>query len=400
MLEPFAQQRGDGGAALTIEGRRQYRARPSFLEGSAIQGWAMNKQLQTVHVDPQERRRAILALIVVNSLWATTFPIMKCLNLQMDQHFGLSEATASDWFRGAAAAWMLGLRFLSALLLFMLFFRRIWRRVGWIHVGVGVAVGTLFCAGMLFQIMGLGTIPASRSGFLTSLAVVFTPLLSSLAARRWPRLPILAAAVVGLLGVAVLTGLFAVSRSGIQIVSDALTQWTLGDTLTTCGACFFSLQILTLDRFGKRIDSAAITPAMFATTTLISAVAFFFLNQMAPETEAAAWTALTVQPRYFVLIIVLCIFPSLLAFVWMNKYQPKISAGQAAVLYTLEPLFASSWAMFMPAMLSAACGIAYANEPFTFPLLIGGALILSANLLALWPEKKRELAADPALAQA
>ena len=72
----------------------------------------------------------------------------------------------------------------------------------------------------------------------------------------------------------------------------------------------------------------------------------------------------------------------------MNKYQPALSAVQAAVIYTLEPVFASLWAMFIPALLSIACYVTYENEKFSLTLLIGGSLVIAANALALWPEPK------------
>ena len=33
------------------------------------------------------RRHAIIALIFVNAMWGSSFPVMKCLNLQVDQQF-------------------------------------------------------------------------------------------------------------------------------------------------------------------------------------------------------------------------------------------------------------------------------------------------------------------------
>jgi len=149
---------------------------------------------------PQNRRTAILALVIVNAMWGSSFPIMKCLNLQMDQHFGATEWTASGWLRTGSAAWMIGLRFGCALLVFLVFYRGLLRRVRRPHFLAGVAIGTLFFLGLFLQVIGLATIPASRSGFLTSLAVVFTPLFSALIRRQRPRVPVISAALVALFG--------------------------------------------------------------------------------------------------------------------------------------------------------------------------------------------------------
>lgn len=342
-----------------------------------------------MEIDPSagSRRRAIISLVIVNAIWGSSFPLVKCLNLQIDQHFGVDELTASTWLRSAAAAWMIGIRFGLAFLMFAIFFRGVMRSVRTPHFWSGVVIGVFFFLGMLFQVMGLATIPASRSGFLTSLAVVFTPLITTLLQRRLPRTSSLLGAAVALLGVTVLTGLLEVSSGQLSLAEDALSHWTWGDSLTTLAAFFFSCQILAVDRLGKRYDSLAFTPSMFFTTAVLSAIVFAVIQPQIPEASSGGWIGLTAQSRFFLIIVVLCIFPSLLAFAWMNKYQPRVSAVQAAVIYTMEPVFASSWAMFLPALLGPICMVSYANEQFSLPMVVGGSLVLAANFLALWPEK-------------
>ncbi len=335
------------------------------------------------------RSRAILALVVVNAMWGASFPVMKCLNLEVDEHFGVTEFTASTALRTGSAAWMIAIRFAVALGLFLIFFRGTLARVRRAHVLAGVAIGTLFFIGLLCQVIGLATIPASRSGFLTSLAVVFTPLLSTLGRRRLPHATVLLGAAVALAGVSILTGLVTFESGRLSVAQDALSKWTTGDSLTTLAAFSFSGQILLVDRLGKRYDSVAFTPSMFAVVAVLASIVFAMLSGQIPEDTASFrddWMALATQPRFYWMIGLLCVFPSLLAFAWMNKYQPTLTAVQAAVIYTLEPVFASLWAMFLPAVLSITCAVTYGNEEFSMPLVIGGGLVLMANVLALWPE--------------
>lgn len=337
-----------------------------------------------------DRRRAIVALVLVNALWGSSFPVMKCLNLQIDQHFAVTELTASSWLRSGSAAWMIAIRFAIALLLLAVFFRGMVRQVRLPHLLSGVAIGTVFFIGLLLQVIGLATIPASRSGFLTSLAVVFTPLITTISRRRLPGLPSLLGAAVALLGVTILTGLLVLRDGRVGLAEDAMQRWTTGDSLTTLAAFFFSIQILLVDRLGRRYDSVAFTPSMLATTALLAWIVFSVIRARIPEVSATAlpegiWFSLAVQPRFFLSIGVLCIFPTLLAFALMNKFQPYLSAVQAAVIYTLEPVFASFWAMLLPTLLAVMCAVDYANERLSLPLLIGGALVMIANVLALWP---------------
>jgi drug/metabolite transporter (DMT)-like permease len=53
----------------------------------------------------------------------------------------------------------------------------------------------------------------------------------------------------------------------------------------------------------------------------------------------------------------------------MNRYQPHVSAGRAALIYLLEPVFATAFS------------VAWGHDPLTARLFLGGGLILAGNLL-------------------
>src|SRR5262249_17045671 len=72
-------------------------------------------------------------------------------------------------------------------------------------------------------------------------------------------------------------------------------------------------------------------------------------------------------------IAVLTVFSSVLAVYWMNTYQPHVPASRAALIYLLEPVFAS--------ILSVLWG----HDALTDRLFLGGGLILGGNLLVELP---------------
>jgi drug/metabolite transporter (DMT)-like permease len=328
---------------------------------------------------------AVALLVVVNVLWGISFPLTKTINLEVDQHFGVSSDDSSMALRLAAAAWLIMTRFVTALVIFSFSFRHIVRRAGVAEWLAGTRIGILFFIGLIFQIIGMATIPASRSGFLTSLVAVFTPLLTAILLCVRPRLSVICGVGVALLGVSVLTGLIVWTGHSFGFAPDAWQAWTFGDTLTTIGAVFFAGQIMLVDHYGKRLDGAALTPGMFASTAIFAAVTFMAVNPLAPEALSASWLTLALEPKYWSLIIILSVFSSVLAFNLMNTYQHYISASQAGVIYTLEPVFASAAAMILPGLISLSFGIEYANERIVMPMLLGGGLIIIANLISLWP---------------
>jgi drug/metabolite transporter (DMT)-like permease len=69
------------------------------------------------------------------------------------------------------------------------------------------------------------------------------------------------------------------------------------------------------------------------------------------------------------------------AFSIMNKWQPRITSTEAGLIYCIEPIFASVFALFLPAIFSAWAAIDYPNEHATWSLIIGGGLIKVANVL-------------------
>ncbi len=340
---------------------------------------------------------AICGLVVVHAVWGLTFQVMKSLNLHMEHTLDLSSNEISTQLRLAFSAGMIGLRFLFATILLSIFCPRLVRMATRAEWKAGCVVGLLFYFGLILQVMGLATIPASRSGFLTSLTAVFTPLFTAMLVRKFPSINVILGIVMALTGVSVLTGFFVIDQRGIQIASDAMSRWTLGDTLTTIGAVLFTGQLMLVDYYGSRLNTAAITPGMFLVVTIASLITFVSLhslslpaNNEACQSPIAFWSSLFFQPIFFGIVCFLAVFCSIFAFLGMNKYQPYISAVQASVIYSTEPVFASIWALFLPTSLGLlASRFGYANEIVSLPLFLGGFLILLANIIALWPRQQK-----------
>jgi drug/metabolite transporter (DMT)-like permease len=87
-----------------------------------------------------------------------------------------------------------------------------------------------------------------------------------------------------------------------------------------------------------------------------------------------AWTfSLFAEPRSSLHFVFLTVFSTVLAFHWMNVYQPRVPASRAALIYLLEPIFA--------ALLSL--GVGY--DQLSQRLIVGGGLIIGGNLIVELP---------------
>src|SRR5262249_37573722 len=68
-------------------------------------------------------------------------------------------------------------------------------------------------------------------------------------------------------------------------------------------------------------------------------------------------------------VLLLTVFSTVVATYCLSTYQPRVSAGRAALIYLLEPLFT--------AIISFCTG----HDSLTVQLILGGSLILGGNLL-------------------
>ena len=103
----------------------------------------------------------------------------------------------------------------------------------------------------------------------------------------------------------------------------------------------------------------------------------------------ASWPA-------FALIFALALLCSVGAYGLMNCWQPRVSATEAGLIYTIEPVFTAGFVMFLPVMLGRLVGYPYPNESLTFSLISGGSLILAANVLMQWKRPPHPPAIAPA----
>src|SRR5262249_41121528 len=131
-----------------------------------------------------------------------------------------------------------------------------------------------FAAGFVLQAAALNEIPASRSAFLTSLCVVFTPLLATAIERRPPQRRVLGGIALALLGTAFLTGVLEPGGSlGLRLAADASGKLGWGDWVTILSALLFAVQVILVDAFSRAMPPEKLTPGMFVAVAALSAAA-------------------------------------------------------------------------------------------------------------------------------
>jgi len=309
---------------------------------------------------PSQRVRALLGLVGTCALWGLSFPAMKTLGF----HVAALDAGVSSWFIAAAT---LVLRFGASALLVALFglprpSAHEWRQGLWMGLFTG--------AGMLLQMDALSYTSASTSAFLTQGYIVVLPLVAAVAARRLPSAKIAACVATIAAGLAVLSGF---DWSHLRLGR--------GESETLGAALCFACQILCLDHRAYRNNRTnVVSVLMFASITLLLLPIALLTARSAADARLLFST-----PVAAALVFVLCVPCTTLAFMLMNRYQPDVSASEAGIIYGAEPLFASLLSLFLPSIFAAWAGVSYANERLTDRLLLGGGLVIAANVLLQLP---------------
>lgn len=317
-----------------------------------------------------QRRHALLMLLLANLYWGLSFPLIKAVTAMNHGFF----PGAGSWFATALA---IAPRFALAAILMQFFKGRGAGAPTRSELKQGIGVGLFAAAGTLFQTDGMQFTDASTSAFLTQFSAVMIPAWLAVRSRRNPGALIWACCALVLVGVGIL------GHFNWRTLKFGRGEWE-----SLLCSVFFMGQILWIGKkefAGNR--SGAVTQLMFAVQGgLFVALAVGTAPRMGAL--VVPWASLP----WVGLTLVLTVVCTMGAFSIMTRWQPLITTTEAGLMYCIEPIFASVFALFLPAMLSVLAGINYPNEHATWSLVVGGTLITLANAVVQtrnWEERER-----------
>ena len=275
------------------------------------------------------RLRADLLLLLTAFIWGTAFVAQKDANQSM------------------GPITFVGARFLlSALALLPLVAYEARRtavplaRLDWLQAGL---VGLCLFAGACLQQVGLLTTTATNAGFLTALYVVIVPFMLWTLTRRRPRLLVLTACGVSILGAWLLAD------------DGAARHWSLGDVLVTLADFAWALAIVVIGLFLERSHRPFfLSFAQYAITAVLALAAGLLFEPFRTDGVGAALPA----------ILYAGLLSGGVAYTLQIVAQKHTPPAEAALIMCLESVFA------------ALAGAAMLHERLTGPAALGCALIL------------------------
>ena len=321
-----------------------------------------------------QRLKATQMLIVATAFWGLSFPATKAL--AMTQHDLLP--AANSWF---IASLCVIYRFAAAALVLSLLSPRSLARFTRLEIEQGLGLGLFGGCGILLQVDGMAYTSASTSAFLTQCYCLIIPLWIALRERRWPAKRIFASCTMVIVGVAVLAQ-----------VDWRHARLGRGELETLAASLVFTGQILWLERPKYATNNVRHFSIVMFTVMALVCLPVALLTTRQPADWIRAYSSAPALAFLGVLIF-FCTFGGYLL---MNHWQRHVTATQAGLIYCIEPVFASAFALFLPAWFSQWSSIEYANEKLTASLLIGGGLITAANVLIQLPSRAPATAAAEA----
>ncbi len=270
---------------------------------------------------------ATLGLLAVTAAWGSTFFLFKDLGTRLP------------------VADFLSVRFVLAALALTLVAPRAMAALSRAERRQAVALGVVYGVAQVLQTTGLQHTSASVSGFLTGMYVVVTPLLAAVLLRdRMSRQAWLAVALAT-------AGLGVLSLEGLALGT--------GELVTLASAVLYAAHIVALGLWSRPGSALGLTAVQLWAVAAVCSVAAVPGGVQLPA-QAGDWVALV----YAALVA------GTLALVVQTWAQAHLPATRAAVVMTMEPVWAAGFA------------VAFGGELLGPRLVVGGALVLAAMYLA------------------
>ena len=271
----------------------------------------------------RSRHVATLLLVAITAIWGSTFFLIRDVVLQMPP---------TDF---------LAVRFTIAAVAMVAVFWRPMLALNRRELGIGVGLGVLYAVAQILQTVGLVHTEASRSGFITGTYVVLTPIFTAVLLReRIPRST----------WVAVL-----MATAGLATLSLSGFGFGFGEGVTLLAAAVYALHIIGLGRYSSPATAAGLSTVQMVVIALVSLVAAAPGGIELP-TGRGAWAS----------VLYMALMAGAVA-IWAQTWaQSHLPATRAAIVMTLEPVFAAGFA------------VALGGESLTIRMFLGGAMVLAA----------------------
>jgi drug/metabolite transporter (DMT)-like permease len=247
---------------------------------------------------------ASFALVGVTAVWGYSFLAVKD---------AIASMPVMDFL-----AW----RFLAASVVMIALRPTCLRNVTRLELLRGLGLGTILGLAYIAQTYGLRYTSVANSGFITGMFVVLTPVMSWILLRRKTNRTTWMVVALATVGLALLS----------------LNGWAvgIGELLTLVCAVLFAIHIVGLGEWSSQYKPYAFTLLQIGAVAVISLIAAIHEGITVPP-DPGVWEA----------VVITGVLATALAFLVQTWAQSLVSATRAAVVMTMEPVFAGLFAVII-----------------------------------------------------
>jgi drug/metabolite transporter (DMT)-like permease len=295
------------------------------------------------------KQKATIALFLVTIVWGWTFVWLKNA-LDASSQYTTGNQT------NIVATLFVTLRFGIAVLLFFLIFPSIRKEIRGFQVWHdGMILAFLMTGGFVFQMIGLDGISPAVSAFLTSMYVLFTALILAWHSEKLQSRALLIGVILATFGAGYIQG-------------PPELHYDIAEWLTILCALMVAGHIIATDIVTKRVSPIGVTFTSIALSTLMCILlfdVFLFL-----DIGKIDMIGLITERDFLYPLLLSSVFGTFGALCIVNYFQKYLDPVRAAILYSLEPVWATLLAITLD------------MTEITFWLILGGSSLLIGNLVA------------------
>jgi drug/metabolite transporter (DMT)-like permease len=263
------------------------------------------------------------ALVLTTLIWGSTFVIAK------------------DILEDFPPIAYITVRFVLASICLVLLFPRLTLSARAAQWKAGITLGLLMGGGFALQAVGQVYTTPSKSAFVTGLTTPLVPFVALLILRVRPNLE-------NLIGVTL------ASVGGMLILAPQGTEpMNTGDLLTLVATTLFAAHITLMSAYARQIDVRQLTVLQISSAAILFVVVWLVFQAagliaagnslpgfISRETARLVWTGQVVRQ-----LIYLATVATVITFLLWTWGQARVSATHAAIIFSLEPVFATLFAV-------------------------------------------------------
>lgn len=262
------------------------------------------------------------ALLLTTIIWGSTF------------------VTAKDVLTQWPPAAYMALRFALAIGLLLLLFPKWLVRARAREWKMGATLGLLMGGGFALQAVGLIYTTTSKSAFITGLTTLLVPFVALALLRVRPNME-------NLIGVTL------ASTGGALILTPHEGSVNTGDLLTLASTFLFAFHVTLMSVYARRVPARQLAMLQIITAGICFIALWLAVKAYSVVYSAGALPAMLAREvaplqwngRVLWQIFYLATIATIISFLLWSWAQARMSATHAAIIFSLEPVFATAFAV-------------------------------------------------------